>query len=367
MTNRLLSLDVFRGLTVAGMILVNSPGNQTAYALLDHSRWNGCTFADLVFPFFLFIVGVSLVFSLAKQREQGFTFGPLWEKIIKRTAMIFLLGIFLNAFPNHLDFSTLRIFGVLQRIAVCYFFGALFFLTTRARTQFFICMGLLISYWLIMTLIPVPGYGVDNLTPAGNLAAYIDRQIFSAAHLYGKFFDPEGILSTLPAIATTLIGNLTGIWLLTNRSQQKKLVGILSCGWLAMLLGWLWGFWFPINKTLWTGSFVLWTAGLGLCLLGLCYWSLEIKHWRRWSKPFEIFGLNALAAYFLHILFLRIQHQIHLPNADGSVGNLRLFITAHVFDWTSLKNASLLYALSYIGLWLGFFAMLYRRKIFIRF
>lgn len=363
---RLLSLDVFRGITIALMILVNSPGNQTAYACLNHSIWNGCTLADLVFPFFIFIVGVSLVFSLGKQLAEGVPLNEIIIKVAKRTFIIFLLGLFLNAFPRHFDFESLRIFGVLQRIAICYFLAALLFLTTRIRTQALIALALLICYWLIMTYIPVPGFGADILTPAGNLAAYLDRLVFSSAHLYGKVFDPEGILSTMPALATTLLGNLTGAWLCSKSNKHVKLMGMLIAGLVSCSIGWIWGYYFPINKALWTSSYVLWTGGLALLLLALCYGLIEIQNWRRWSTPFIIFGTNAIAAYFLHIFFLKIQAIIHVQRIDGSPGNLRIYITEHLFGWASLPTASLLYALSYTLFWLLILWVLYRNKIFIK-
>jgi predicted acyltransferase len=362
--NRLLSLDVFRGMTIAGMILVNSPGNNTSYAWLEHSTWDGCTPADLVFPFFLFILGVSLVFSLSSCLERGMSNGKIVIKILKRTAIIFALGLVLNGFP-HYDFSTIRIPGVLQRIAICYCFAALIFLTTRFSIQILITASLLIGYWMIMTLIPIPGFGADDLSKAGNVAAYLDR-IFLLGHTYRPEYDPEGILSTLPAIATTLLGCITGTGLLSKYTARKKLLGMYVIGILALITGWLWGMWFPINKALWTSSFVLWTGGLALCLLALCYWLIEIRQWRSWSKPFEIFGTNALAAYFLHILFLKIQNLVHIQNALGKTHNLRLVITDHLFGWASAQNASLLYAVGYMLFWLLIMTVLYRRKIFIR-
>jgi predicted acyltransferase len=363
--SRLLSLDVFRGLTIAGMVLVNSPGNETAYTQLDHSAWDGCTFTDLVFPFFVFIVGVSLVFSLSKRLEQGVSADKLLSKVFKRTAIIFGLGLFLNGFPYY-HLSTIRILGVLQHIALCYYFGSLLFLKTRVRTQALIAVGLLVGYWLAMTRIPVPGYGIGNLTKEGNLAAYIDRMLL-AGHMYRPVYDPEGILSTLPAIATGLLGNLTGVWLLSQKhTPAQKVQAMIAASLVFVNAGLLWGRSFPINKALWTSSYVLWTGGLALLLLALCYWLIEIKNWRTWSKPFEIFGLNAIAVYLLHILFLKIQNLIHLPRPDGSSGNLRFFITQHLFGWASLQNASLFYALGYTLLWLVVLWTLYRRKIFIK-
>jgi predicted acyltransferase len=345
---RLLSLDVFRGITVALMILVNSPGNQTPYPWLDHSEWNGSTLADFVFPFFIFIVGVSLAFTLTKAQSKHLTFKQLFPTILKRTVILFLIGLLLNAFPYHFNFGTLRVFGVLQRIAICYFVAALLFLTTRISTQAIIMLSLMIGYWLIMTILPGP----FDLTPEGNVAAYFDRFIFSSAHLYGKVFDPEGLLSTVPAIATTLLGNLTGAWLLSTRTHQKKLAGMTIAGFLALLAGWLWGLSFPINKALWTSSYVLWTGGFALLLLAWCYWLIEIKSFKKWSRPFEIFGISAMLAYVLHVLFLKIQAMISIPRPDGSKGNLRLYITDHLFNWVSEPNAALLYACCYTVLWL---------------
>lgn len=362
-SSRLLSLDVFRGITIALMILVNSPTN---YAWLNHSDWNGCTLADLVFPFFLFILGVSLVYFLSKSLAEGLSYNLLISKILKRTIIIFVIGLFINAFPFHFHLTTIRIFGVLQRIAICYFCATLLFLTTRPQTQAVIVIVLLIGYWLMMTIIPVPYYGANNLTQIGNLAAYIDRSIFSSAHLYEKIFDPEGLLSTLPAIATTLLGNLTGVWLLSHHNLQKKFQVMIITGIIALICGWFWGLSFPINKDLWTSSYVLWTGGLALLLLAFCYWLIEIKELKKWSKPFEILGLNALAVYFLHVFFLKIQAAIHISETNGTRENLRVFITNHFFGWISLQNASLLYAIAYVFVWLLVMTIFYRNKIFIK-
>ncbi|MES2218305.1 MAG: heparan-alpha-glucosaminide N-acetyltransferase domain-containing protein [Pseudomonadota bacterium] len=369
--NRWLSLDVFRGITIALMIVVNSPGMLMAghvntYSWLQHSVWNGCTLADLVFPFFVFIIGVSLVFSLSKSLALGVSRNQLALKVLKRSLIIFSIGLLLNAIPDHFNYSTLRVFGVLQRLAICYYVAAMLFLSTSTRSQVLLTISLLVGYWFMLTMFPVPGYGINNLSQEGNLPAYIDRMLFSSAHLYGKIFDPEGALSTLPAIATTLLGNLTGIWLMTNGNHQKKLTGIMIAAPLALITGWVWGLWFPINKALWTSSYVLVTGGLALLLLSLCIWLIEIRQWKYWARPFEIFGMNAIAAYVLHIVLLRIQAKIYLPRIDGSPGNLRIYIAEHLFGWTSAQNASLLYALSYASFLLIIFAVLYRHKIFIK-
>ncbi len=351
---RLVSLDVFRGITVALMIIVNSSGNQTPYAYLAHSDWNGCTLADLVFPFFIFTVGASSAFTLTYAQQRNTSLTSLFIKILKRSLILFLIGLTLNAFPHHFDFSTLRFYGVLQRIAICYLVVSFLFLTTRAATQSVFFLSIIVGYYLIMTDCPVPGYVGPRLAPEGNFAAYVDRLIFSSHHLYGKKFDPEGLLSTLPAIATALMGCLTGTWLMRVESPTKKIAGMMIAGILSMLAGMLWGGFFPINKTLWTSSYVLWTGGLALLLLALCYWLIEVKAWLKWSKPFEFFGKHAMLAFVLHVIFLKVQAIISMPMIDGSLGNLRLYLTQHLFGWASPQNASLLYALSYTFLWLSF-------------
>lgn len=360
--SRLLSLDVFRGITIMIMIIVNSPGNRSSFAILEHSLWNGCTLADLVFPFFVFIVGVSSVLTLAKQRAKGFSLTFLSGKIIKRTLLLFFIGVLLNAISLHVDWSTLRVLGVLQRIAMCYFFTSLLYLTTRLRTQAIIMVLLLITYWLAMTLIPVPGYGAHQLSVDGNLSAYVDRLFISSSHLYGHTYDPEGLLSTLPAIATALLGNLLGAWLLSAHTPSKKLIVMVLAGTIITLTGWCWGFVFPINKTLWTSTYVLWTGGIAILLFALCYWLIDIKQWKGWSRPFEIFGLSALTAYFLHVLFLKIQAMILIPISKETTVNLRLFITQTLFPLSDLKIASLLYALSYTLFWFMILVLIYRKK-----
>ena len=360
--SRLLSLDVFRGITIMIMILVNSPGNRTSFAMLNHSAWNGCTLADLVFPFFVFIVGISSVLTLAKQRAKGMSVHFLLGKITKRTIFLFAIGLLLNGISSHVDWSTLRIFGVLQRIAICYFFTSLLYLTTRIRTQAFVAVFLLVAYWLVMALVPVPGYGFPYLTMDSNLAAYIDTLFISPSHLYTKTFDPEGLLSTFPAIATALLGNLMGVWLLSVNTPFKKLTGMLLVGIVMAAVGWFWGLFFPINKALWTSSYVLWTGGLAVLIFALCYWLIEIKLWKKWSKPFEIFGVSALLVFILHVLFLKIQAMILICVSDSVTVNLRMFITYKLFPMFELKTASLLYALSYTLFWLLIMTLIYNEK-----
>jgi predicted acyltransferase len=363
---RMVSLDVFRGLTIAGMILVNNPGSWEAiYSPLEHAAWHGWTPTDLIFPFFLFIVGVSITLALGRRAESGGTKRDIYLKIIRRSLIIFALGLFLAGFPRY-DLSTLRIPGVLQRIAVCYLIASVIFLNTKWRTQAVIAASLLLLYWAVMVLIPVPGLGAGDLSMEGNLAAYVDRTLFGL-HTWKPLYDPEGLLSTLPAIATTLAGVLTGHYLRQRCSELEKVAGMFVAGAALVVAGWAWGFWFPINKALWTSSYVLLTAGLGLQLLAVCFWLVDIKGVRRWAKPFLIFGTNALAIYFLSELFSRIISLVTFTRADGSQVDLQTFVYENLFaSWTPPKSASLLFAICIVLLWLGVAAMLYRKRIFIK-
>lgn len=345
---RLLSLDVFRGITIALMIIVNSPGNRVAYSWLEHSSWNGCTLADFVFPFFIVIVGMSSVLALTNLQMKGNSNQQLLSKIIKRSAYLFIMGLVLNAFPHHFDLSTIRVLGVLQRIAVCYLLSSILFLTTQIRTQVIIIIVLLCSYsFLIM------GFAASYpLTINENLIAYFDRMILSPQHLYKPAFDPEGILSTIPAVASALLGNLIGAFLLTSKTKKQQLQWIIVAGLTLSALGWLWSFIFPINKFLWSSSYVLWTGGLAFLVFALCFALIEIKQWRSWSKPFVLLGRNAMLVYMLHVLFLKIQALILIQNSSGELINLRLYITEILFGTLRPENASLYYAMVYMLFWL---------------
>jgi predicted acyltransferase len=373
-TGRLTSLDVFRGITIAGMILVNNPGGEAVYAPLEHAPWHGWTPTDFIFPFFLFIVGVSLTLSFARRVESGKGGRALLLSVLRRALVIFCLGLLIHGFPHYdstgklsiYDFSSIRIPGVLQRIAVCYLFASLIFLKTGWKTQAIIAAVLLIFYWLLMTWTPVPGYGVGDLSKEGNLAAYVDRSLLSG-HIYTKIYDPEGLLSTIPTIATTLIGILTGHYLRSSRTPLEKVAGMFVAGVAGVVAGWMWNSWLPINKPLWTSSYVLFTAGLALQLLALCYWLIEIKKYRAWAKPFVIFGVNAIALYVGSALLARMMNLWRLPHADGTPGTFKTFIYEHLFaSWASPINASLFYAIAYVLLWFGLLSLLYRKKIFIK-
>jgi predicted acyltransferase len=366
---RLASLDVFRGMTIAGMILVNNPGTWSAiYDPLEHAEWHGWTPTDLVFPFFLFIVGVSITLALARRAEAGGSQRDLYLKIARRTAIIFGLGLVLAGFPGY-DLSTIRIPGVLQRIAVCYLLASVIFLNTRWRAQAMIAAALLLGYWALIALVPVPGFGAGVLgSKEGNLAAYIDRAVLGD-HIWrhGKVYDPEGILSTLPALATALCGVLTGHLLRSRRADLEKVSAMFVAGAAGVVAGWVWNHWLPVNKALWTGSFVLLTAGFALQLLAVCYWLIDLKGYRRWAKPFVIFGTNALALYFLAEFAARL---IGLPLFEGAGGRrvgLQSVIYQNLFaSWAAPVNTSLMYALATVLFWLGVMAVFYRKGIFIK-
>src|SRR5512145_642851 len=263
-TNRLVSLDVFRGITIAGMILVNNPGSwEHIYWPLEHAHWHGWTPTDLVFPFFLFIVGMALPYS----RRMTFA------QALRRSAVLFGLGVLMAAYPRF-DLATVRIPGVLPRIALCYLAAWAVRRVLGVRGQAIVAAVLCVAYWLLMTRVPVPGVGPASLEPDANLGAWLDRLLLSG-HLWrqSRTWDPEGLLGTLPALATTLLGALCGEWLRTKRSPDAKTAGLLGGGLVLALAGLLWHPWFPINKSLWTSSYVLFTAGMAACLFGLVYWT----------------------------------------------------------------------------------------------
>jgi predicted acyltransferase len=366
---RLISLDVFRGLTVAGMVLVNNPGSWShIYWPLDHAEWSGWTPTDLIFPFFLFIVGVAIPLAFGRRMETGGSRRDLFMKVIRRTLIIFGLGLFLSGFPYY-HLSTMRIPGVLQRIAVCYFIAAMIFLTTRARTQVIIFVVLLVVYWLLMTRVPVPGFGSGDLSKEGSLAAFIDRWIFGV-HVWAqaKVYDPEGLLSTMGAVATTLMGVLTGQRLrCATRTPLQKVVAMFVAGAACIVAGWAWNAWFPINKALWTSSYVLFTGGIALQFLAVCYWLIDIKGYRAWTKPFVIFGVNAIALFVGSGIMARLLTLIKVTRGDGSRPALKTVLHDTLFaSWASPINASLLFAIAFILVWLFLMWLLYRKKIYIK-
>ncbi|RPI22793.1 MAG: DUF5009 domain-containing protein [Acidobacteria bacterium] len=357
--DRLVSLDAFRGFTIAGMILVNNPGSwDHVYPPLLHAKWNGWTPTDLVFPFFLFIMGVSMNLSLAKRSDA--TRAAVYLKILKRALIIFGLGVLLNAFPNF-DLETLRIAGVLQRIAIVYLVASLIAINVSIRTEAAIAAALLVVYWLLMRFVPVPGHGAGNLTPEGNLAAYVDSLLLPG-RMWQKTWDPEGLLSTIPAIATGLLGHLTGFLLRANMDKIRIAGWMFVLGWAGMLAGWVWGIWFPINKNIWTSSYVLFTAGAALEFLGVCYWLIDVYGRRRWAHPAVVFGVNAIAVYVLSGI---VGDLAGVVSVGGQT--LREWIYQHLFaSWAAPINASLCFAIVYVMFWWLVMDLFYRKKIFIK-
>lgn len=372
---RLLSLDVFRGLTIAGMILVNNPGSwSNIYPSLKHAAWHGVTPTDLIFPFFLFIVGVAITFSLSKRKERGDDKKKLILQIIRRSVILFLLGLFLASirFEDNMPkivLEGIRIPGVLQRIALVYFFSSIIFLFGDKKAVVYITAAILLIYWGMMTLIPVPGHGPANLDPSTNLGAWLDYSLLKG-HLwiYSKTWDPEGILSTLPAIASALFGILTGFWLRSANDDYKKIVWMFVIGNFALLIAMVWDMWFPINKQIWTSSYVVYTTGLALIILAICYFLADVKKYTWWTKPFVVYGINAITVYFLStVMAIIIARGIYLTNDAGELIPLKSYIFNNYFlSWLDPINASLLFAITYVLFWLGIMWIFYRKKIFIK-
>jgi len=357
--DRLVSLDAFRGFTIAGMILVNNPGTwEHVYPPLRHAEWHGWTPTDLVFPFFLFIMGVSMNLSLA--RKQDSTRAGIYLKILRRALIIFALGVLLNAFP-YFDFGNLRIAGVLQRIAVVYLVASVIAINVRIKSEAVITGALLVIYWLLMRFVPVPGYGAGDLTPQGNLQTYLDSLLLPG-RLYRQTWDPEGLLSTIPAIATGLLGHLTG-YLIRSRLDKIRIAGwLFVLGWAGMLAGWIWGIWFPINKNIWTSSYVIFTAGAALEFLGVCYWLIDVHGSRKWAHPAVVFGMNAILVYVLSGI---VGDLLGVIKVGGD--SLQEWLFQHAFaSWAAPMNASLLWAVSYVVLWWLVMDLFYRRRIFIK-
>jgi len=374
-SDRLLSLDVFRGITIMGMILVNNPGTWSAiYPQLEHAKWHGCTFTDLIFPFFLFIVGVAISYSLSKRKTQGGDMKSLYLNVFRRGIILFGLGLILAGFPfgllfgHQFSFSTIRIPGVLQRIAVVYMIASILFLTTNTKFQYWFTGTILVLYAALMSFIPVPGVGYANYEPAINLSAWIDRLVLGN-HLWSgtKFWDPEGVLSTLPAIGSAMLGIFTGNLLRSEKDPATKTVWLYVGGSVLMVAGWIWSFWFPMNKNIWTSSYVLWTAGLALNFLAFCYWFIDVKKVTWWIKPFQVYGMNAITVFFLSGIVGRIMYMVKWTGADGNIVTIQSYLFNTFFlSWMQPINASLAWAIFYILAWLGLMWILYAKKIFIK-
>lgn len=362
-SQRLVSLDAFRGATMALMVLVNTPGDgDHTYAPLQHSEWNGWTITDVVFPSFLWIVGVAIAFSLGGRLAAGVPRARLLGPVFRRAAILYVLGLVVYAFP-HFDLGTQRVLGVLQRIAICYLIASCIFLYTAVRGQILWIAGLLIGYWMMMTLIPVPGYGPGRLDVDGNFAHYIDR-IVIGNHNYRatKTWDPEGIVSTLPSIATALFGILAGHIIRLKRDLAERTTWLFLAGNLLLAAGLICNLWLPINKKLWTSSFSLFMAGLDFVILAICIWLIDQQGYRRLTRPFVILGMNAITIYMISELFEELLSSIRVGG-----DSLRGWIYEHLFaPLASPINASLLYAVAYVLLMFAIAYGMYRRKWFLK-
>ncbi len=356
---RLVSLDVFRGLTVALMLLVNNPGDWGhIYAPLAHAAWNGCTLADLVFPFFLFAVGVSVAYGLARARTARR--GPVLWAVARRTLLLAGLGLLASTWLDF-NWATLRIPGVLMRIALVYGACATIFLFTYWRSQLVLVLLLLVSYAGLLQTVPVPGVGYPNLLPAANLGAWLDRAVLGTAHLWkeSRTWDPEGLLGTLPALATALLGALAGQWLRgSGVALLQRTVGLLLAGLALAVGGLVWDVWFPINKSLWTSSYVLYTGGLAALVLGALYWLCDVGGYRRWAWPWQALGVNALAAFFGSSLLARTLNRVPLAGMPAK----EFLYQRGIAPWFgSPWAASLAGAAGCLLIWLAVLGWLYRR------
>lgn len=358
------------------MILVNNPGDWgNIYAPLKHAEWHGCTPTDLIFPFFLFIVGVSIAFSLGTKKKKGVPDKAIIISIIKRSAILFLLGIILALIPDiFVDplkaLSTLRIPGVLQRIALVFLVCAILFYKTGIKTQVILFAFILIIYWVLLALVPVPDGIAPNLEKEINLGAWLDRTLLTESHLWklSKTWDPEGILSTLPAIASGISGVLTGVWLRRKDLRtNRKVYFMLIAGFISSISALVWDSYFPMNKALWTSSYVLFTSGLALIVLALLYWIIDIRHVKGFTKPFLVYGVNAITVFFLSSIMAKLFNFIKVVDATGAEVSLKtwLFKSFFVPNFSPL-NASLAWALSFVLFWVIILWWMYNRKIFIK-
>ena len=382
-SHRLVSVDVFRGLLVAGMVLVTNAGDWNhVYWPLKHADWNGSTPTDMIFPSFLFLAGVSMTFSFASRLARGATRIQLAGHILWRSLLLILLGLFLNGFPLF-DMHNLRIPGVLQRIGLCYLLAGFFYLATSrskgsdadseltASTPAIVAamVGLLVLYWALLRFVPVPGYGVGRLDAAGNLGAYIDRALMGTNHLWfwgGQMWDPEGLLSTLPATANLFLGILAGTWLRSASAASRKVVWLAVAGVVLMLAGLALNPLLPINKKIWTDSFVLFSGGFSLTALALLHWVIDMRGWRRGLTPTLVFGSNAIFGFALANMLTPIFGLVQFHVAGGKILTIPGVVFQEFSQFLNPWNASLAYAVFFVLLNMAILWPLYRRRIFIR-
>src|SRR5271157_5542598 len=371
---RLVCLDVFRGLLVAGMILVDNPGSDDkAYWAIKHAEWNGWTPADFIFPSFLFLVGVSMMFSFSARLGRGESRQQILWHAFKRSLILIAVGLFVNASPIvGLDLHSYRFEGVTQRIALCYFAAAILVLWSNRRGQLIALAACLLGYWAMLRFLPVPGFGLPGrdipfMDQNGNIVAWLDRKLFMG-HLYNGNRDPEGIISTIPAVATTLIGVLTGWWLRSERSRGTIAMRMLLFGILGLVAGEVWNVWFPINKNLWTSSFALFSGGFALVFLAFLYWMLEIRQWRgAWTMPILVFGMNAIAGFVADSFVYGPGYTFTAKGPNGVSMYWHEAAQAYLESWgLSTPNASLMFSLaSVLFCWLLLW-LLWRKKIFLK-
>ncbi|MDF7813711.1 heparan-alpha-glucosaminide N-acetyltransferase domain-containing protein [Hymenobacter sp. YC55] len=364
---RLISLDVFRGITVAAMILVNNPGDWGhIYAPLEHAHWHGCTPTDLIFPFFLFIVGVSIVYALDGARRQPEAHGRTMVRILKRSAILFGLGLLSALFPKF-EFETVRIPGVLARISWVFLICGILFLKTTRRQQIGLLAFSLIFYNVLMQVVPVPGFGPANLEASTNLGAWLDRLVFTENHLWSssRTWDPEGLLGTLPAVGTGLLGMLTGQWLRRKDvDPATRVAWLFVAGGAAVILGLIWNGWFPINKALWTSSFVLYAGGLAMATLAGLYWLTDVQGYRRFTTPALVYGVNAITVFFLSAIVAKSLNSIEVTGAHVPLKTW--LYTTFFTPYFSPINASLAGAIVCVLIWLGILWVMYKKQIIIK-
>ena len=377
---RLLSIDVLRGLTIAFMILVNNEPGADGFWALNHAQWNGFTPTDLVFPTFLLLVGLSLVLSTAARLARGAGRGTLFLHILRRSLVLCLLGFVVNTFPFlHLDHA--RFYGVLQRTGICYLVvGGLYLLWPGWKDKVVLAVLCLAGYWALMRFVPVPGFGMPTHEipindPNGNLTAYLDRALFAPQHLYQGVRDPEGLLSTLPALATAIFGLLAGIWLRTSRTTAEKARGLAIAAVGTIVAGAAWNPFFPINKKLWTSSFTLFAGGLSLLLLAACVYLIDLKRVGRGDvsradapehptiyKPLLVFGTNSIAAYMISELLDPVLKLVPTPGGN---------ILSSYFAWLHRVLPvhgipQMLFGLTIVLITWLLVLPLYRKRIFLR-
>ena len=373
---RLLSLDVARGITIAFMIMVNNNGGRGSWRFMNHAAWNGLTATDLVFPTFVLVMGISVVFAIESRLARGATRRQLAWHAVQRAVILCLLGIVVNSFP-FFELDHMRFYGVLQRIAVCYLAVSLLYLW-NSRTGLLVTalVFTLVGYWVLVRWVPVPGAGMPGrdvpfMDVRQNLVSWIDRQLFPH-HLYRdvpdhNVRDPEGLLSDLPAIGTALVGMLTGVWLRTRRSIPAKARGLAAASLVSLALGYLWSLWFPLNKNLWTSSYVLVAAGYALALMTIVFWAVEQKGWRSgWTWIWLVLGSNAIAAYMFSELLPGVLHNVHFI-AGGKRTDVIGFVFDHVFaripdpGWAAFAYSVSFTAVCFVPIW-----ALYRRRVFLK-